>query len=175
MSSREVSSCLVFLTGFDAMTGALPRIDIRGKDGMTLARRWAEGPRTYLGLTAAGFPNFFIITGPGSPSVLSNMVPSIEQHVNWIGRYIADMRRRGARRIEARVEAACRTSASRCTWRSAKGRGERLRGVCPGRRLIQAVIARFAPAVWPRNRPSTTGEFTFAKNASGYRARSVGL
>ena len=68
------------------MTGALTRIDIRGTGGTTLAEKWAAGPRTYLGLATAGFPNLFIITGPGSPSVLSNMVPSIEQHANWIAR-----------------------------------------------------------------------------------------
>jgi len=95
----------VFATGFDAMTGALLRIDIRGRGGLTLARKWAEGPRTYLGVATAGFPNLFVITGPGSPSVLSNMVPSIEQHVNWIGRCLAHMRKRGATRIEPRVEA----------------------------------------------------------------------
>src|SRR5262249_28971431 len=75
---------LVFATGFDAMTGALTRIDIRGAGGVRLAEKWAAGPRTYLGVATAGFPNLFIITGPGSPSVLSNMVPSIEQHANWI-------------------------------------------------------------------------------------------
>src|SRR6185295_2833376 len=71
---------IVFATGFDAMTGALSRIDVRGRDGLALRDKWAHGPRTYLGLATAGFPNLFIMTGPGSPSVLSNMVPSIEQH-----------------------------------------------------------------------------------------------
>ncbi len=75
---------LVFATGFDAMTGAIVAVDITGRDGVTLADKWAEGPKTYLGLTTVGFPNFFTITGPGSPSVLSNMVVSIEQHVDWI-------------------------------------------------------------------------------------------
>ncbi len=93
--------CIVFATGFDAMTGALTRIDIRGRGGRTLRDKWAEGPRTYLGLSSAGFPNFFVITGPGSPSVLSNMVPSIEQHANWIAACVAWMRARGLRRIEA--------------------------------------------------------------------------
>ena len=97
--------CIVFATGFDAMTGALLRIDIRGRGGVTLARKWAEGPRTYLGVATAGFPNLFIITGPGSPSVLSNMVPSIEQHVNWLGRCIAHMREQGMGRIEPTVAA----------------------------------------------------------------------
>ena len=68
---------LVLATGFDAMTGSVARIDIRGRDGRTLNQKWAEGPRTYLGLMSAGFPNLFIITGPGSPSVLSNMIVSI--------------------------------------------------------------------------------------------------
>ncbi len=75
---------LVLATGYDAMTGALRRIDIRGREGKTLAGKWAEGPRTYLGLTIAGFPNLFLVTGPGSPSVLCNMVLAIEQHVDWI-------------------------------------------------------------------------------------------
>jgi cyclohexanone monooxygenase len=96
---------IVFATGFDAMTGALLRIDIRGVGGLTLAQKWAAGPRTYLGLATAGFPNLFIITGPGSPSVLSNMVPSIEQHANWIARCLNDLAARGANRIEPTLEA----------------------------------------------------------------------
>lgn len=75
---------VVFATGFDAMTGTLLRIDIRGTDGQTLQEKWAEGPKTYLGLTTANFPNMFMISGPGSPSVLTNMIVSIEQHVDWI-------------------------------------------------------------------------------------------
>ena len=75
---------LVLATGFDAMTGSVAKIDIRGRGGQTLNQKWAEGPRTYLGLMSAGFPNLFVITGPGSPSVLSNMIVSIEQHVDWI-------------------------------------------------------------------------------------------
>lgn len=80
---------LVLATGFDAMTGALLGIDIRGRESLTLAEKWADGPRAYLGLATAGFPNMFMITGPGSPSVLTNMVPSIEQHVEWIADCIA--------------------------------------------------------------------------------------
>src|SRR5262249_15124031 len=68
----------------DAMTGALNRIDIRGRDGLALREKWVAGPRNYLGIMAAGFPNLYTITGPGSPSVLSNMPVSIEQHVDWI-------------------------------------------------------------------------------------------
>ena len=75
---------VVLATGFDAMTGAVSQIDIRGRGDMTLERKWAEGPRAYLGIAAEGFPNLFLVTGPGSPSVLSNMLPSIEQHVEWI-------------------------------------------------------------------------------------------
>lgn len=75
---------LVYATGFDAMTGALVSVDITGRNGLTLADKWSAGPVTYLGLTTADFPNLFMITGPGSPSVLSNMVVSIEQHVDWI-------------------------------------------------------------------------------------------
>ena len=75
---------LIYATGFDAMTGALLRIDIRGRGGRTLQDAWSAGPRTYLGLGVAGFPNLFTITGPGSPSVLTNMLVSIQQHVEWI-------------------------------------------------------------------------------------------
>ena len=82
---------IVFATGFDAMTGTLTRIDIRGRGGETLAHKWEAGPRTYLGLMTAGFPNLFMITGPGSPSVLSNMIVSIEQHVDWVADCIAHM------------------------------------------------------------------------------------
>ena len=96
---------LVLATGFDAMTGSVAKIDIRGRDGQTLNRKWAEGPKTYLGLMSAGFPNLFIITGPGSPSVLSNMIVSIEQHVDWIGDCIAYMRDRGLTTMEAKKDA----------------------------------------------------------------------
>ena len=96
---------LVLATGFDAMTGSVARIDIRGRDGRTLNRKWADGPRTYLGLMSAGFPNLFIITGPGSPSVLSNMIVSIEQHVDWIAEAIGYMRDRGLDTMEANQDA----------------------------------------------------------------------
>jgi cyclohexanone monooxygenase len=96
---------LVLATGFDAMTGSVAKIDIRGRDGQTLNQKWAEGPRTYLGLMSAGFPNLFVITGPGSPSVLSNMIVSIEQHVDWITDCIAYMRGRGFQTMEAEREA----------------------------------------------------------------------
>jgi cyclohexanone monooxygenase len=96
---------LVLATGFDAMTGSVAKIDIRGRDGQTLNAKWAEGPRTYLGLMSAGFPNLFIITGPGSPSVLSNMIVAIEQHVDWIADAIATLRDRGLDTIEAGKDA----------------------------------------------------------------------
>ncbi len=96
---------IVYATGFDAMTGPLTKIDIRGRGGQPLREKWAEGPRTYLGLTSAGFPNLFTITGPQSPSVLSNMPVSIEQHVELVARIIGDVRDRGAETIEATVEA----------------------------------------------------------------------
>lgn len=91
---------IVYATGFDAMTGALVGVDIRGRDGLTLKEKWEYGPRTYLGLTAVGFPNLFMVTGPGSPSVLSNMAVSIEQHVDWIVDAIAAMRDEGFTTIE---------------------------------------------------------------------------
>ena len=96
---------LVMATGFDAMTGALARIDIRGSAGARLRDAWAEGPKTYLCIGSAGFPNLFLITGPGSPSVLSNMLVSIEQHVDWTLACIAWMRERGLTRIEAKPNA----------------------------------------------------------------------
>ncbi|MCP1739489.1 cyclohexanone monooxygenase [Bradyrhizobium japonicum] len=96
---------LVMATGFDAMTGSVAKIDISGPGGRTLNEKWAEGPKTYLGLMSAGFPNLFIITGPGSPSVLSNMIVSIEQHVDWIADCLGHMRRQGVATMEASGEA----------------------------------------------------------------------
>ena len=96
---------LVLATGFDAMTGSVAKIDIRGRNGQTLNQKWAEGPRTYLGLMSAGFPNLFVITGPGSPSVLSNMIVSIEQHVDWITDCVGYMRDRGLEAMEANKDA----------------------------------------------------------------------
>jgi cyclohexanone monooxygenase len=98
-AAYEVDS-LVFATGFDAMTGALLAIDVRGRGGRSLREAWAEGPRTYLGLAIEGFPNLFTITGPGSPSVLSNMIVSIEQHVDWIADCLAHLRAHGHAVIE---------------------------------------------------------------------------
>jgi cyclohexanone monooxygenase len=92
---------IVFATGFDAMTGAVLKVDIRGGDGRTLREKWEAGPRTYLGLMTAGFPNLFMITGPGSPSVLSNMMVSIEQHVDWIADCVDYLRSRRLDCIEA--------------------------------------------------------------------------
>lgn len=96
---------LIYGLGFDAMTGALGKIDIRGRGGERLKDKWEGGPRTYLGLMVAGFPNMFLVTGPGSPSVLSNMVVSIEQHVDWISACIASMGERQQSMIEATTEA----------------------------------------------------------------------
>lgn len=97
---------ILFGTGFDAMTGALSTIDIRGREGQTLREVWKEeGPACYLGLQIAGFPNLFTITGPGSPSVLSNMIVSIEQHVEWIADCLSYMREHGYDNIEATAEA----------------------------------------------------------------------
>ena len=96
---------LVLATGFDALTGPLTRIDVRGRDGRLLADEWRDGPRAYLGLMAEGFPNLFMITGPGSPSVLSNMVVSIEQHVDWIADAIAHHRNAGVDLMEPSADA----------------------------------------------------------------------
>ncbi|WP_241242050.1 flavin-containing monooxygenase [Sphingobium algorifonticola] len=100
---------LIFATGYDALTGSLTRIDIRGSDGRSLKEAWSAGPYTNLGLMTANFPNMFIVTGPGSPSVLSNMVVSIEHDANWIGDTLNHLRQIGATRIEA-------TEASQQAW-----------------------------------------------------------
>jgi len=100
---------IVFATGFDAMTGALSAVDIRGRNGAALSGKWSEGPRAYLGLMIAGFPNMFTITGPGSPSVLSNMAVSIEQHVEWIADCLAYLREHHHPAIEA-------TAAAETAW-----------------------------------------------------------
>ena len=96
---------IVYATGFDAMTGALDRIDIRGRGGRSLTEQWANGPRTYLGLGVDGFPNMFIVTGPGSPSVLANMVLASEQHIDWIAGCLDHLDRHGHSTIEATTEA----------------------------------------------------------------------
>jgi cation diffusion facilitator CzcD-associated flavoprotein CzcO len=96
---------IVFATGFDAMTGPMLRMDIRGRDGVALKDVWQAGPRNYLGLQVAGFPNLFTITGPGSPSVLCNMPVAIEQHADWIAGCIDYIRTNGLERIEAQPEA----------------------------------------------------------------------
>jgi cyclohexanone monooxygenase len=96
---------LIMATGFDAMTGALLRIDIRGRDGLSLRKKWRDGPKNYLGLTVNGFPNFFTITGPGSPSVLANMIVAIEQHVEWIGDCLQHLRANSVSTIEASSKA----------------------------------------------------------------------
>jgi cyclohexanone monooxygenase len=96
---------IIFATGFDAFTGALLRMDVLGRDGLRLAEVWSGGPKTYLGLMIAGFPNLFVVTGPGSPSVLTNMVAAIEQHVDWISECLRHLRAKGHKAIEATSEA----------------------------------------------------------------------
>ena len=96
---------LVLATGFDAMTGALFGVDIRGRGGVSLKEKWSAGPRTYLGVCTVGFPNMFTISGPGSPSVLSNMLPSIEQHVRWVADCIEYVRDRNLAGVEATLDA----------------------------------------------------------------------
>ncbi|NKY54489.1 flavin-containing monooxygenase [Nocardia vermiculata] len=116
---------LIFATGFDAMTGSLSRIDIRGRDGRDLRDEWAAGPRTYLGLAVPGFPNMFVLAGPGSPSVLANMVLMAEQHVDWIGDCLDHLDAHGLTTVEATEEAAgewvaeCNAVAARTLFPSA--------------------------------------------------------
>jgi cation diffusion facilitator CzcD-associated flavoprotein CzcO len=100
----EVDS-IVYATGFDAMTGTLFKLGIRGRNGLGLREKWANGPRTYLGIATHGFPNLFMITGPQSPSVLSNMPVSIEQHVDWITDCLRYLREKGLDTIESLPEA----------------------------------------------------------------------
>jgi cyclohexanone monooxygenase len=101
-TNREYElDAIVFATGFDAMTGAILALDIRGRGGRSLREDWADGPHTYLGLTSAGYPNLFFITGPGSPSVLSNVVVSIEQQVEWIGDHLEHLRKTDLATTEA--------------------------------------------------------------------------
>jgi cation diffusion facilitator CzcD-associated flavoprotein CzcO len=104
-SGEHALDILVFATGFDAMTGPLFKLNITGRDGLSLQKAWEAGPQTYLGLQVAGFPNLFTITGPGSPSVLTNMPVAIEQHAEWIAECIASLRREGRTTIEATPEA----------------------------------------------------------------------
>ncbi|MBX7430589.1 NAD(P)/FAD-dependent oxidoreductase [Mycobacterium sp. Y57] len=97
---------IIYATGFDAMTGAMSRIDVRGRGGLSLRDFWAdEGPLTYLGLAVAGFPNLFIVQAPGSPSAASNFVTALEQHVEWIGDCLVYLRDHGYRTIEAQPQA----------------------------------------------------------------------
>ena len=104
---------LVLATGFDAMTGALLAIDIRGRGGETLGHKWSAGPRTYLGLMSEGFPNLFTITGPGSPSVKGNMLNSLEQHVDFVTDSIVHLRDRGLASKKALVKVLGRGEISR--------------------------------------------------------------
>lgn len=96
---------LVFATGFDAMTGAMKEIDISTTSGLTIQQKWEDGPRTYLGIMVAGFPNMFVITGPGSPSVKANMITAIEQHTDWIVNCMVHLRSNGNDRVEASADA----------------------------------------------------------------------
>ncbi|MEM7099362.1 MAG: NAD(P)/FAD-dependent oxidoreductase [Pseudomonadota bacterium] len=95
---------LIYATGFDAMTGALLKANITGRNGLTLSDKWTYGPAAYLGLQIEGFPNLFTVTGPGSPSVLCNMLVAIEQHVNWIGECIKFLHDRGDKQIEPKID-----------------------------------------------------------------------
>ena len=104
-AAEHALDAIVFATGFDALTGSLLAVDIKGRGGVALRERWAEGPRNYLGLMVRGFPNLFTVTGPGSPSVLSNVVHSIEQHVDWIADCIGHMRAQDLVSIEPEPEA----------------------------------------------------------------------
>ena len=96
---------IVFATGFDAMTGSILKMDIKGRDNSSIKNIWSVGPKTYLGLQVAGFPNMFFLTGPGSPSVLTNMPRAIEQHVDWVTECISHMESNNLNSVEATPEA----------------------------------------------------------------------
>jgi cation diffusion facilitator CzcD-associated flavoprotein CzcO len=96
---------IVFATGFDAMTRPILNLNLKGRDGLALSEAWEAGPTNYMGLQVPGFPNFFMVTGPGSPSVLTNMPVAIEQHVEWISDCIAHMRAEGLHRVEPQPQA----------------------------------------------------------------------
>ena len=104
---------IVFATGFDAMTGALNEIDVRTTDGAALRDHWEGGPLTYLGLMVSGFPNMFVVTGPGSPGVKTQMIARIEQHVDWIADAIDHLRQAPARPHRADAEGRERLGAAR--------------------------------------------------------------
>ena len=104
-ATTHALDCIVFATGYDAVTGALDRIEIRGRNCLALKDKWTAGPRTYLGLMTAGFPNLFFITGPGSPSVLTNVVMAIEQHVDWVARCLGHMQAQGQVVAEPQAQA----------------------------------------------------------------------
>ena len=96
---------IVLATGFDAMTGALKALNLKGRGGATLDQEWGDGPHSYLGISVVGFPNLFTITGPQSPSVLTNMPVAIEQHVEWVTDCIDHMRKTGKTSIEPTTQA----------------------------------------------------------------------
>ncbi|CAN5892674.1 NAD(P)/FAD-dependent oxidoreductase [soil metagenome] len=104
-AQRVEVDALVFATGFDALTGALLGMEITGRDGLSLKQAWAEGPKTYLGLGVAGFPNLFTVTGPGSPSVIGNVIANGEHHVDWLIQCIEHMREHGLQTIEPEAAA----------------------------------------------------------------------
>ena len=106
VGGREVPlDILIAASGFDALTGALTVIDVRGEDGQSLKEAWAQGPHTYLGISVRGFPNLYMIGGPGSPSVLTNVVMTNEMQVNWIADLIGHIEENGFSRCEATAEA----------------------------------------------------------------------
>lgn len=103
--SRVEIDVLVLATGFNAMTGAMLALDIRGRDGVPIQEKWGKGAANYLGIAIAGFPNLHMINGPGSVSVLYNMIPAIEHHVDWIANAMNHLRDNGLKVIEALPEA----------------------------------------------------------------------
>ena len=158
---------LVIAAGFDAMTGALLAVDIRGRSGASLREKWANGPRSYLGLTLAGFPNFFTITGPGSPSVLSNMMVSIEQHVDWIADCLVHMRESGSSSSRA---ATPRTRGSTTCDEPARQRS--IRSPSPGTWDRTSREAARADPVRRRRRPSIGRSATSRRGARATRGSS---
>ena len=168
---------IVYATGFDAMTGAIVGVDITGRDGVTLKDKWAHGPMTYLGLMTVGFPNLFMITGPGSPSVLSNMAVSIEQHVDWIadrlGRPARPRLRRASSRPRRPRPAGCSTSTTAPTSRSSR---RPTRGTwaptCPASRACSCRTSAASTSTAARATRSSSGT-TSASSSPGPAGRSA--
>ena len=168
---------LIFATGFDAVTGALMRIDPVGRNGLTIREKWGEAVLAYLGVMVAGFPNMFLINGPGSPSLLYNMVPAIEHHVDWIADTITYLREHDQRAIEPEAGA-------EREWTERGRPGRRRDGLHAGELVVHgqqragqgADVPRLgrwrAPVLRPRQRKTSRTATRASRSRPGSRARA---